>query len=115
MACILIRRARRTILTAIEFESASTAGGFMKAFMNGRVVRLNRRSVRLVAALLVASTAALVALDCASSPVGAQTPQSPATVVQVDAASARTSYANFTRVTGTPEEMIFDFGLNDQP
>ena len=24
-------------------------------------------------------------------------------------------YANFCRVTGTPEEMIIDFGLNPQP
>ena len=26
-----------------------------------------------------------------------------------------TSYANFCRVTGTPEELIVDFGLNIQP
>ena len=26
-----------------------------------------------------------------------------------------TSYANFCRVTGTPEELIIDFGLNAQP
>jgi hypothetical protein len=25
------------------------------------------------------------------------------------------AYANFTRVTGKPEEIIFDFGLNPQP
>ena len=25
------------------------------------------------------------------------------------------SYANFCRVTGTPEELIIDFGLNPQP
>jgi hypothetical protein len=25
------------------------------------------------------------------------------------------SYANFCRVTGTPEELIIDFGLNSQP
>ena len=25
------------------------------------------------------------------------------------------SYANFCRVTGTPEELIIDFGLNNQP
>lgn len=24
-------------------------------------------------------------------------------------------YANFCRVTGTPEELIIDFGLNNQP
>ena len=26
-----------------------------------------------------------------------------------------TSYVNFCRVTGTPEELIIDFGLNTQP
>jgi hypothetical protein len=35
--------------------------------------------------------------------------------VQVDESSAVTSYANFCRVTGTPEELIVDFGLNAQP
>ena len=35
--------------------------------------------------------------------------------VQVDDKHAVTSYANFCRVTGTPEELIVDFGLNSQP
>lgn len=35
--------------------------------------------------------------------------------VQVDDAGAACSYANFCRVTGTPEELIIDFGLNSQP
>jgi len=35
--------------------------------------------------------------------------------VQVDDSSAICSYANFCRVTGTPEELIIDFGLNSQP
>ena len=35
--------------------------------------------------------------------------------VQVDESKAVTSYANFCRVTGTPEELIVDFGLNSQP
>lgn len=35
--------------------------------------------------------------------------------VQVDDTRASTSYANFCRVTGTPEELIIDFGLNAQP
>ena len=34
--------------------------------------------------------------------------------VQVDESKAVTSYANFCRVTGTPEELIVDFGLNSQ-
>ena len=35
--------------------------------------------------------------------------------VEVDDSKAVCSYANFCRVTGTPEELIIDFGLNDQP
>lgn len=35
--------------------------------------------------------------------------------VQVDDSGAACSYANFCRVTGTPEELIIDFGLNSQP
>jgi hypothetical protein len=32
----------------------------------------------------------------------------------VDLAGIHTTYANFARVTGTPEELILDFGLNTQ-
>lgn len=35
--------------------------------------------------------------------------------VPVDDSGAVCSYANFCRVTGTPEELIVDFGLNSQP
>ena len=35
--------------------------------------------------------------------------------IQIDDAAATASYANFCRVTGTPEELIIDFGLNPQP
>ena len=35
--------------------------------------------------------------------------------LQVDDSRAVASYANFCRVTGTPEELIVDFGLNPQP
>ena len=35
--------------------------------------------------------------------------------VKVDDSSAVCSYANFCRVTGSPEELIIDFGLNSQP
>jgi hypothetical protein len=35
--------------------------------------------------------------------------------VQIDDARALASYSNFCRVTGTPEELIIDFGLNPQP
>jgi hypothetical protein len=33
----------------------------------------------------------------------------------VDDSKANAAYANFCRVTGTPEELIIDFGLNPQP
>ena len=35
--------------------------------------------------------------------------------VEIDDSKATASYANFCRVTGTPEELIIDFGLNPQP
>ena len=35
--------------------------------------------------------------------------------VAVDTTKAHAAYANFCRVTGTPEELIIDFGLNTQP
>jgi hypothetical protein len=35
--------------------------------------------------------------------------------VKVDDTRSIAAYANFCRVTGTPEELIIDFGLNPQP
>lgn len=35
--------------------------------------------------------------------------------LKVDDSRAIASYANFCRITGTPEEVIIDFGLNPQP
>jgi Protein of unknown function (DUF3467) len=56
-------------------------------------------------------------------PAQEQTPAQPAAAeqaqprqqIQIDEKGAVTMYANFCRVTGTPEEMIIDFGLNAQP
>lgn len=45
----------------------------------------------------------------------AQAPQVQRISVQIDDTKAVASYANFCRVTGTPEELIIDFGLNPQP
>ena len=48
----------------------------------------------------------------------ASSPASPTPVrneVHVDDTTAMVCYANFCRVTGTPEELILDFGLNAQP
>src|SRR5438874_3721068 len=36
------------------------------------------------------------------------------TPFSVDMSGLSTAYANFARVTGTPEELILDFGLNTQ-
>jgi hypothetical protein len=35
--------------------------------------------------------------------------------IQIDDSRAVAAYANFCRITGTPEELIIDFGLNSQP
>ena len=35
--------------------------------------------------------------------------------IQIDDSKAISAYSNFCRVTGTPEELIIDFGLNPQP
>jgi uncharacterized protein DUF3467 len=35
--------------------------------------------------------------------------------IKVDDSKANACYTNFCRVTGTPEELIIDFGLNSQP
>ena len=35
--------------------------------------------------------------------------------IRFDDSNVNATYANFCRVTGTPEELIIDFGLNPQP
>ena len=35
--------------------------------------------------------------------------------IKVDDSEAPACYANFCRVTGTPEELLIDFGVNPQP
>jgi len=35
--------------------------------------------------------------------------------IKFDDSNVCAAYANFCRVTGTPEELIIDFGLNPQP
>jgi hypothetical protein len=42
-------------------------------------------------------------------------PAQPTTEVVVDDSGAQPAYANFCRVTATPEEVVLDFGLNPQP
>jgi hypothetical protein len=41
-------------------------------------------------------------------------PQGAPAQFTVDASTISTAYANFCRVTGTPEELVLDFGLNTQ-
>ena len=41
--------------------------------------------------------------------------QQPMVQVDVDDSHVTALYANFCRVTGSPEELIVDFGLNPQP
>ncbi len=45
----------------------------------------------------------------------AQSQQQQPVQVQVNDDKALATYANFCRVTGSPEELIVDFGLNPQP
>lgn len=47
------------------------------------------------------------------TPAPATPPQQPAQF-SVDTTQLSTVYANFCRVTGTPEELVLDFGLNTQ-
>lgn len=54
----------------------------------------------------------------AAAPAAAEAAQTQAQTpvqVQVEDAGATACYANFCRVTGSPEELIVDFGLNPQP
>jgi hypothetical protein len=51
--------------------------------------------------------------DAPASEAAVEKPQQ--MVVQVNDENVMAAYANFCRVTGSPEELIIDFGLNPQP
>jgi hypothetical protein len=51
--------------------------------------------------------------EAGAAPAAAQQPQR--IQVEIDDSRVLATYANFCRVTGTPEELIIDFGLNPQP
>ena len=53
--------------------------------------------------------------DDGDQPQAAPPQQQQAPRVEVTDKHAISLYANFCRVTGTPEELILDFGLNAQP
>ena len=50
-----------------------------------------------------------------STPKQAENAQQTPRPVMIDESTATSTYANFCRVTGSPEELIVDFGLNAQP
>ena len=43
------------------------------------------------------------------------TPVPPTANLEVDDSRAANTYANFCRLTGSPEELLIDFGLNPHP
>jgi len=51
----------------------------------------------------------------ATAPAAQPAQQAARPQVEIDDSRAEALYANFCRVTGTPEELIIDFGLNPQP
>ena len=42
-------------------------------------------------------------------------PPPPRTQLEVNDRDAASNYANFCRISGSPEELLIDFGLNPQP
>ena len=53
--------------------------------------------------------------EAAKTDAGAQAAQQQPVQINVDDSNVMALYANFCRVTGSPEELIIDFGLNPQP
>ncbi len=51
----------------------------------------------------------------AQAPAPAPQPAQQRPQIEIDDSKANAAYSNFCRVTGTPEELILDFGLNPQP
>ena len=51
----------------------------------------------------------------AEEPAAAAAPPQQRVAVEVDDSDTTCTYANFCRVTGSPEELIVDFALNPQP
>ena len=49
-----------------------------------------------------------------AAPEAAAQPQPPRPQIDINDSKCFASYANFCRVTGTPEELVVDFGLNKQ-
>ena len=66
-----------------------------------------------VAALILLGVTTLAFSQRDSEHSGPRAPQ-PARRLSVDTEAAPTYYANYVRVTGAPEELVLDFGLNTQ-
>lgn len=56
----------------------------------------------------------MASADSAEKTEGQETRPAPVQI-EVDDSHVNAGYANFCRVTGSPEELIIDFGLNPQP
>ena len=56
-------------------------------------------------------------IDQATDPAMRQstTASAPSPQVQINDSGTYSGYANFCRISGTPEEVLIDFGLNPQP
>lgn len=73
---------------------------------------MKRVSIRAI--LLVACVATTI--PHRRSSLAQQRPQSlTSKTAQLDLSGVRPTYANFSRITGTPEELIVDFALNPEP
>ena len=75
---------------------------------------MNTKLTSLITAVLVAVCLMWVTTNNFAPAQTAASNQS-AKGITVDDSRVTAAYANFTRVTGSPEEIIFDFGLNPQP
>jgi hypothetical protein len=53
--------------------------------------------------------------DEPTTPAPATNPQAPQIQPTIEPDNLEPIYTNFARVTGSPEELILDFGLNTQP
>jgi hypothetical protein len=81
-----------------------------------RLENANRRwkSTSFGALLVVAVLLGVTAYAFSQRQPQGQPPAQAGSQFTVDATTMATAYANFCRVTGTPEELILDFGLNIQ-
>ena len=56
-----------------------------------------------------------MAKERANAPAPKEQPAAARPQLQINDSGVVATYANFCRVSGTPEELIVDFGLNPQP